>query len=66
MKFRIRERILHAEWPQTYASCIDRPNFKTGRVQRARLLLEFICSRKRVVAQIHVVLEGERDLAVGE
>jgi len=50
----------------THSCGVDGTDLETGRVQRARLLLEFICGRKRMVAQIHVVLESERDLAMGE
>src|SRR6266436_3105297 len=50
----------------THSCGVDGADLKTGRVQRARLLLEFICGRERMIAQIHVVLESERDLAMGE
>lgn len=52
--------------PIARSSGVDRPDLESGRVQGARLFFKLVCCRKRVVSQIDVVLEGERDLAVGE
>ena len=51
---------------QTYSSGVDRPDLESGRVQGARLFFKLIRCRKRVVSQIDVVLERERDLAMSE
>ena len=51
---------------QTYSSGVDRPDLESGRVQGARLLFKLVRCRKGVVSQIDVVLERERDLAMGE
>lgn len=50
----------------THSCRVDGTDLKAGRIQRAHLLLEFIGGRERVVTQIHVVLQRERDLAVRE
>lgn len=50
----------------THPCRVNGTDLEAGRVQRARLPLEFVCGRERVVTQVHVVLERERDLAVCE
>jgi hypothetical protein len=50
----------------THSCRVDGTDLEASRVQRARLLFKFVCGRERVVTQIHVVLERERDLAVCE
>ena len=50
----------------THPCAVHWPDLETGGVVAADLLLELFCVRKRVVAQVHVALKRECELAVGE
>jgi hypothetical protein len=51
---------------KTYSSGVHRADLKSGRIEGARLIFHLVRCGKRVVSQIDIVLESERDLAVGE